>query len=256
MRSVARMCVGMGLGVVLAAATTVASPVGGLGRSFSNVATPEQTEVLKRLLVERERELQELQKQLASSEEENFYARAEVLGVASAVQASKLPAHAQRRVAAAIVREAERNGVDPMLVVAVIRAESSFNSFAVSNVGALGLMQVMPKTGAWLMSKRGGNLGPRHNLFDQELNIELGTAYLADLIRRFGTAEKALVAYNAGPGAARKILANDEVKKRFVAGYPAKVLGEFRKLKAQQRSLASKAELSDARQPRAKSIGQ
>lgn len=248
MRSVAKMWMGLGVGVVLAAATTVASPLSGLGRSMARTATPEETEILKRTLLERERQVLELQKQIAASEEADYYVKAETLGVAGAVKASRLPAHAQRRVASAIVREAERNGVDPMLVVAVIRAESSFNSFAVSHVGALGLMQVMPDTGAWLMERQGRKLGPRHNLFDQELNIELGTAYLAELIERFGTPEKALVAYNAGPGAARKILAKPEIRKKFIAGYPTKVLGEFRKLKRQQKVLAQQAELSAASQ--------
>ena len=53
---------------------------------------------------------------------------------------------------------------------------------------------------------------------------------------RFGSVEKALVAYNAGPGLARRILAKPDVKKRFMAGYPKKVVGEFRKLKSKQES--------------------
>ncbi|HLL81504.1 MAG TPA: transglycosylase SLT domain-containing protein, partial [Longimicrobium sp.] len=93
-------------------------------------------------------------------------------------------------------------------------------------------MQVMPDTGKWLAEKRGYDLGRTQNLHDTELNIELGTAYLASLIVQFGTVEHALVAYNAGPGAAKKILANREVRKTFIAGYPKKVVGEFKKLKA------------------------
>jgi soluble lytic murein transglycosylase len=151
-----------------------------------------------------------------------------------AVTASRLPARQQRRVAVAIVREAERNNVDPMLVVALIRCESSFNNYAVSHVGAMGLMQVMPDTGIYLADKAGFRLGRSTNLFDAETNIELGTAYLADLIRRFGSIEHALVAYNAGPGLAKKILAKRESRKKFMKGYPSKVVGEFRKLKAQQ----------------------
>ncbi|MFE8598168.1 lytic transglycosylase domain-containing protein [Archangium violaceum] len=167
-------------------------------------------------------------------EEAALYTEAEALGVVAAVEASRLPDRQQRRLATAIVREARRNKVDPMLVVAVIRCESSFNNYAVSHVGAMGLMQVMPDTGNYLADRAGFKLQRHTNLFDSELNVELGTAYLADLIERFGSPERALVAYNAGPGLAKKILAKKDKRDRFMAGYPAKVMKEFRRLKAQQ----------------------
>ncbi|MGZ6080186.1 MAG: transglycosylase SLT domain-containing protein, partial [Myxococcaceae bacterium] len=67
-----------------------------------------------------------------------------------------------------------------------------------------------------------------------ELNIELGTAYLASLLREFGTAEAALVAYNGGPAFARRVLRNPAARKRFVVGYPRDVLGEWRRLRERQ----------------------
>ncbi|WP_434390114.1 transglycosylase SLT domain-containing protein [Melittangium boletus] len=186
-------------------------------------------------------EMRELRAKLAEQEdklarmerEAELYAEAELLGIASAVQASQLPDRQQRRLAMAIVREARANGLDPLLVVAVIRTESSFNNYAVSQVGAMGLMQVMPDTGTYLADKAGFKLQRSTNLFDSELNVELGTAYLANLISRFGTPERALVAYNAGPTLARKILGQTDVRERFMAGYPAKVMREFRRLKTQ-----------------------
>jgi soluble lytic murein transglycosylase len=188
-----------------------------------------------------------LEEALARFEEEAaLYAEAERLGVVAAVQASRLSERQQRRLALAIVREARRNGLDPMLVVAVIRCESSFNNYAVSHVGAMGLMQVMPDTGTYLADKAGFQLGRHTNLFDSELNVELGTGYLAELIQRFGTVEKALVAYNAGPGLARRILARPATRERFMAGYPAKVLREYRKLKAQQAREPSRLEAQRA----------
>ncbi|HEX8436600.1 lytic transglycosylase domain-containing protein [Archangium sp.] len=183
---------------------------------------------LRSKLAEREANLARLQ------EESALYAEAEVLGVVEAVEASRLPERQQRRLAMAIVREARRNKLDPMLVVALIRCESSFNNYAVSHVGAMGLMQVMPDTGIYLADRAGFKLERHTNLFDSELNVELGTAYLADLIGRFGSVEKALVAYNAGPTLARKILAKKDKRDQFMAGYPAKVMKEFRRLKAQQ----------------------
>ena len=198
----------------------------------------ESTELLqlRAKLAEREAQVQSLQQKVAQLEEADHLGEAERLGVLKAVAQSGLPARQQKRLAVAIVREAKRNGVDPMLVVAIIRCESSFNNYAVSGVGAMGLMQVMPDTGSFLADRAGWKLGRPTNLFDSELNVELGTAYVAELIARFGSVEKALVAYNAGPSLAKRILAKPDVRKRFLAGYPKKVVAEFRKLKAKQES--------------------
>lgn len=183
-----------------------------------------------RQLQEKDRELVRLRAELEARTEASLYAEAQAQGIVDAVKRSMLPPKQQRRVAIAIVREAKANNLDPLLVVAVIRTESSFNNYAVSHVGAMGLMQVMPATGTWLMQRKGEKIGRTSNLFDPELNIQLGTGYLAELIQMFGTREKALVAYNAGPGGARKILKGKNAKK-FIAGYPTKVLGEYRKLR-------------------------
>jgi soluble lytic murein transglycosylase len=194
---------------------------------FPGESSPEVAE-LRAKLAAQEAHLARLEEEAA------LYEEAEALGVVAAVEASRLPERQQRRLAMAIIREARRNKVDPMLVVAVIRCESSFNNYAVSHVGAMGLMQVMPDTGNYLADKAGFKLQRHSNLFDSELNIELGTAYLANLIERFGSPERALVAYNAGPTQARKILAQSGARERFLAGYPAKVMREFRNLKAQR----------------------
>ena len=202
---------------------------------FPGENSPEMME-LRAKLVAKEAHLARLEEEAA------LYTEAEALGVAAAVQASQLPERQQRRLAMAIVREARRNNLDPMLVVALIRCESSFNNYAVSHVGAMGLMQVMPDTGIYLADKAGFKLQRHTNLFDSELNVELGTAYLADLIGRFGSVEKALVAYNAGPTLARKILAKKDKRDRFMAGYPTKVMKEFRRLKTQQQRELSQRE--------------
>ncbi len=202
---------------------------------FPGESSPEVAE-LRAKLAAQEAHLARLE------EEATLYEEAEALGIVTAVEASRLPERQQRRLAMAIVREARRNKVDPMLVVAVIRCESSFNNYAVSHVGAMGLMQVMPDTGNYLADRAGFKLQRHTNLFDSELNVELGTAYLADLIERFGSPERALVAYNAGPGLAKKILSKKEKRDRFMAGYPAKVMKEFRRLKAQQAREVSQRE--------------
>jgi soluble lytic murein transglycosylase len=95
-----------------------------------------------------------------------------------------------------VTTAAVREHVDPMIVAGVMRQESAFLPDAVSRVGAVGLMQVMPKTAPQL-SKRLNLRYSRAKLFDPDYNVQLGTLYLADLIAHFGV-EGALAAYNAG----------------------------------------------------------
>ena len=92
-----------------------------------------------------------------------------------------------------ITRYASNNGVRRDLVRAVIQVESAFNPAALSNKGAMGLMQLMPATAR--------QLGVR-NAFDPVENIRGGVAYLRQLLDRYSGDERlALAAYNAGPGA-------------------------------------------------------
>ncbi len=92
-----------------------------------------------------------------------------------------------------IQQESAKQGLDPGLVKAVVQAESGFNVDAVSPVGALGLMQLMPGTAASLGVK---------DAFDPQQNINGGTRYLKSLLQKYdGSLPNALAAYNAGPGA-------------------------------------------------------
>ena len=90
-----------------------------------------------------------------------------------------------------IIATARKYGVDPNLAVAVARRESAFNQAAVSPVGAVGVMQLMPATAREL------GVDP-YNLVQ---NIEGGVRYLAQLLRQYaGDLEQTLAAYNWGPG--------------------------------------------------------
>lgn len=94
-----------------------------------------------------------------------------------------------------IEREADRHGLDPELVQAVIQAESGYNVRALSSKGAMGLMQLMPATAVVLAVD---------DPYAPDENVRGGTAYLKQLFDRFGRLELALAAYNAGPGAVER----------------------------------------------------
>jgi soluble lytic murein transglycosylase-like protein len=101
---------------------------------------------------------------------------------------------------------AETTGVDPFLVVALIRQESLFAARAVSPKGARGLMQLMPDTSARLARKVGRSVPEARDLERPEVNIAFGMAYLQELFERYGVDQihKVLAAYNAGERAVTK----------------------------------------------------
>jgi len=127
---------------------------------------------------------------------------AEVASIATALsrRPTGLTAGEVDAVARTVVGEAHRHALEPSLVLAVMHVESRYYNFAVSPVGAIGLMQVMPETGEELAARLGIHwVGPQ-TLFDPTINIRLGVAYLRELSDRYGSLSMALAAYNWGPG--------------------------------------------------------
>lgn len=95
--------------------------------------------------------------------------------------------------------------LEPALVIAVAAAESAFNTDAISRKGALGLMQVMPATAERYGVSARSPQEVRRAVLEPRLNAQIGSRYLADLLRMFnGDKELALAAYNAGEGAVLK----------------------------------------------------
>jgi soluble lytic murein transglycosylase-like protein len=152
-----------------------------------------------------------------------------------------LDAPLRARIAREIVSEASRAGLDPLLIVALIHVESSFDPDSVSIAGAAGLMQLRETTMADVAAR---SRLRSTNPLDPVANIQAGVRYLADLIDAFGDPELALMAYNAGPGRIRRYLREGAVPERFRA-YPESVARELERLAGSvERAEPSRARLA------------
>ncbi len=134
-----------------------------------------------------------------------------------------------------------RHRIDPDLINSVIRAESGFNSRAVSRKGAQGLMQLMPQTAT--------QLGVA-NAFDPQANVEGGTRYLRELLIRYDfDLIKALAAYNAGPLRVEQYRGVPPY--RETRAYVARIVRDFNQKKIAEQKAAKKASrLDSAKHPK------
>jgi soluble lytic murein transglycosylase-like protein len=138
---------------------------------------------------------------VSSAERREMAATVHYVSDIIARKAKRLNRSEAHRLAQHIVVESKRQNFDPLFVAAVIKSESTFNKQAVSNVGALGLMQILPDTGKYISRKNSIDWLGETKLTDPSYNIRLGIAYLKYLEGYFGqNREHILVAYNWGPG--------------------------------------------------------
>ena len=109
-----------------------------------------------------------------------------------------------------IQRQARLNGLDPYVVMGLIRQESAFNPRAVSSANALGLMQILPST---VSRTRRGRIRAAQRLFDPAYNVPFGCRHLRAMLRIFnGSLEQALAAYNAGDSRVRNWISQREFR--------------------------------------------
>jgi soluble lytic murein transglycosylase len=137
----------------------------------------------------------------------------------------------RRPVASAILEEARRAALDPLYILAVIEVESDFKADAVSNRNARGLMQIRDVVVRELERKNDA-LDPGD---EPQVVVDLrhGIRYLASLEKAYRTRERALAAWNAGPGAVNRALAEEGAIPDRWLGFARKVLREHRRLLAQ-----------------------
>ncbi len=109
------------------------------------------------------------------------------------------------------------NDIDPLMVAAVIFAESNFDEHAISRKDARGLMQILPETASEIAGKLGKKAFSVNELFDPETNIEFGCFYIAGLVEEFAQDHRlAIAAYNGGQTNVRRWL-DESGKEGFAA---------------------------------------
>ena len=115
-----------------------------------------------------------------------------------------------RKYSEIVSQEAKENGLEEALVYAVIKAESNFDSDAVSRVGAIGLMQLMPDTFRWMLQRDGNTDLTTDDMTDPTVNIRYGCHYLAYLSTKYTELKTIAAAYNAGDGSVDGWLENPD----------------------------------------------
>jgi soluble lytic murein transglycosylase len=106
-------------------------------------------------------------------------------------------------------KSAKTYDVDPALVAAVIYRESRFEPDALSDAGAIGLMQLLPETGKSIAATTGGERFRVEDLYDPKINVRYGSFYLGELLEKYGSVRFALAAYHAGQTNADRWLAGE-----------------------------------------------
>jgi len=144
-------------------------------------------------------------------------------------RAPELGSTLRRQLVTAIAQESWRAGYDPLMILAIIEVESSFEDDAVSPKGARGLMQIRPNTLKFLTKREGIRLTSDEIEADPALRVRLGIRYLRALHDRFKNLDKALMAYNAGPLRLRQALRSREADP--FRRYPRLVQRHFRRFR-------------------------
>lgn len=166
---------------------------------------------------------------IAHLEAENEAASVE-LAVLKVLQHHRLrvSSAARQDVVDTIIEVAHRYRLAPELILAMIFTESSFDPDAESEVGAVGLMQLMPATATQLASELELEWKGRELLTDPQVNILLGSFYLRKLIQEFDDLDAALAAYNVGPNRLHYLITEQGHVPRTYARKVQRITAELR----------------------------
>lgn len=110
-----------------------------------------------------------------------------------------------------VIKYSQEYDVEEELIYAIIKAESNFNPNAVSHQNAQGLMQLMYSTAEEVAQKIDIEL-TEENILEPEININIGTKYISELLEKYECIEVALAAYNAGSGNVDKWIKEEIIK--------------------------------------------
>jgi soluble lytic murein transglycosylase-like protein len=163
-----------------------------------------------------------------------LHEQARILAVMRALAGKRVADQTLCDVAGLVYRSSRPFGYDPLLLVAVIRVEGVFDPNARGRFrsgnesGALGLMQLKYETAQEVARLLEMPYLEREDLFNPEINLVLGVAYLTQLVKRFKSFKLGLLAYNLGPGTVRQTLTNREP---LPIAYYRKVLRSYYRLK-------------------------
>jgi len=133
-----------------------------------------------------------------------------------------------RELTQVIYDESKKYGYDPLLILALILTESQFKKGQVSEMGALGLMQMKPSIGYDLCQRSGLKWKGELSLFEPAYNVQLGALYLFELILKFKDVKKALIAYNVGENTLKLRLKEGEKPPTY---FLSQVLKKYKELK-------------------------
>ena len=122
-----------------------------------------------------------------------------------------------KKIATALLNEAEKRKLDPIFLMAMIQNESSFNPKMKGSFGEIGLMQVKPSTAKWIAKTHHLPYKGASSLYDPETNIRIGTALIYKLRNQFDSQSRLYVsAYNIGATKVRSMVLDKKVPKEYV----------------------------------------
>lgn len=136
----------------------------------------------------------------------------------------RLPQDTVTDIAGSIHEASVRYNLPPEMILAVIRIESAFDINALSNKGAVGLMQLLPSTAQEIAHDLRMEWSGEQLLRNPQANIEMGAYYLTKMIAQFNDLSVALAAYNSGPG---RIAELNQMKADLPMDYAEKVLSHY-----------------------------